>query len=257
MIDPGLTGKRAIVAGGASGIGRAIAVALAAEGSLVAVVDRSPVTDPSEVLSVTAELGEEEASAAAVEEAVRLLGGLDLLVYTAAQTHHEPALELTPAAWAATLASNVSGCVWTCREAARRMVAAGAGSILVVGSTSLYTPAAGEAAYRASKAALKAYTEVLALELAPRGVRVNVLTPGAFRTPLTAHMTPEQRVKLVREIPLEREGVADELCATALLLLSDRLSPYTTGAEFVVDGGLRLRALSLETTPPSRGEGVN
>ena len=128
------------------------------------------------------------------------------------------------------------------------MTVAGAGSILVVGSTSLYTPAAGEAAYRASKAALKAYAEVLALELARHGVRVNVLTPGAFRTPLTAHMTAEQRAKLVSEIPLEREGVTDELCATALLLLSDRLSPYTTGAEFVVDGGLRLRALSLETT---------
>src|SRR5437763_10603523 len=141
-----------------------------------------------------------------------------------------------------------SGCVWTCREAARRMVAAGAGSILVVGSTSLYTPAAREAAYRASKAALKAYAEVLALELALHGVRVNVLTPRAFRTPLTAHMSAEQRAELVREIPLRREGITDELCATALLLLSDRLSPYTTGAEFVVDGGLRLRPLSLETT---------
>jgi 3-oxoacyl-[acyl-carrier protein] reductase len=248
MIDSGLAGKRAIVAGGASGIGRAIAEALAAEGVAVAVVDRTPVTGPSELLAVAAELGDEEASVAAVEDAAKLLGGLDLLVYTAAQAHHEPALELTPAAWAATLASNVSGCVWTCREAARRMVAAGAGSMLVVGSTSLYTPAASEAAYRASKAALKAYAEVLALELALHGVRVNVLTPGAFRTPLTAHMSAERRAELVSEIPLRREGITDELCATALLLLSDKLSPYTTGAEFVVDGGLRLRALSLQTT---------
>jgi 2,3-dihydro-2,3-dihydroxybenzoate dehydrogenase len=248
MIDAGLTGKRAIVAGGASGIGRAIARALAAEGAVVAVVDRTAVTDPSGLLTVTVELGEEKASVEAVEEGAKMLGGLDLLVYTAAQAHHEPALELTPAAWAATLASNVSGCVWTCREAARRMAATGAGSILVVGSTSLYTPAASEAAYRASKAALKAYAEVLALELAPCGVRVNILTPGAFRTPLTAHMSAEQRAKLVSEIPIGREGITDELCATALLLLSDRLSPYTTGAEFVVDGGLRLRALSLEST---------
>jgi 3-oxoacyl-[acyl-carrier protein] reductase len=120
--------------------------------------------------------------------------------------------------------------------------------MLVVGSTSLYTPAASEAAYRASKAALKAYAEVLALELALHGVRVNVLTPGAFRTPLTAHMSAERRAELVSEIPLRREGITDELCATALLLLSDKLSPYTTGAEFVVDGGLRLRALSLQTT---------
>ena len=248
MIDPDLTGKRAIVAGGASGIGRAIAHALVSEGAAVVVVDHASVIDPSGLLAITVELGEEKASVAAVEEAVKLLGGLDLLVYTAAQAHHEPALELTPAAWAATLASNISGCVWTCREAGRRMIAAGAGSILVVGSTSLYTPAAGEAAYRASKAALKAYAEALAVELALHGIRVNVLTPGAFRTPLTAHMTPDQRANLLREIPLEREGITDELCATALLLLSDKLSPYTTGAEFVVDGGLRLRALSLGTT---------
>jgi len=248
MIDPDLTGKRAIVAGGASGIGRAIAHALASEGAAVVVVDHASVIDPSGLLAITVELGEEEASVAGVAEAVKLLGGLDLLVYTAAQAHHEPALELTPAAWAATLASNISGCVWTCREAARRMIAAGAGSILVVGSTSLYTPAAGEAAYRASKAALKAYAETLAVELALHGIRVNVLTPGAFRTPLTAHMTPDQRANLLREVPLEREGITDELCATALLLLSDKLSPYTTGAEFVVDGGLRLRALSLGAT---------
>jgi len=248
MIDPDLTGKRAIVAGGASGIGRAIAHALASEGAAVVVVDHASVIDPSGLLAITVELGEEKASVAGVAEAVKLLGGLDLLVYTAAQAHHEPALELTPAAWAATLASNISGCVWTCREAARRMIAAGAGSILVVGSTSLYTPAAGEAAYRASKAALKAYAETLAVELALHGIRVNVLTPGAFRTPLTAHMTPDQRANLLREVPLEREGTTDELCATALLLLSDKLSPYTTGAEFVVDGGLRLRALSLGAT---------
>jgi NAD(P)-dependent dehydrogenase (short-subunit alcohol dehydrogenase family) len=248
MIDPDLTGKRAIVAGGASGIGRAIAHALASEGAAVVVVDHASVIDPSGLLAITVELGEEKASVAGVAEAVKLLGGLDLLVYTAAQAHHEPALELTPAAWAATLASNISGCVWTCREAARRMIAARAGSILVVGSTSLYTPAAGEAAYRASKAALKAYAETLAVELALHGIRVNVLTPGAFRTPLTAHMTPDQRANLLREVPLEREGITDELCATALLLLSDKLSPYTTGAEFVVDGGLRLRALSLGAT---------
>jgi 3alpha(or 20beta)-hydroxysteroid dehydrogenase len=107
----------------------------------------------------------------------------------------------------------------------------------------VYTPARGESAYRASKAALKAFVEVLALELAPHGVRVNVLTPGAFATPLTAGMSDEQRRRLLGEIPLRREGEPPELCATALLLLSDQLSPYTTGAEFVVDGGLRLRPM--------------
>jgi NAD(P)-dependent dehydrogenase (short-subunit alcohol dehydrogenase family) len=117
--------------------------------------------------------------------------------------------------------------------------------MLVIGSTALSTPAAGEAAYRVSKAGVKAFAEVLALELAPHRVRVNVLTPGAVSTPLTAGMSAARRAALVEEIPLGREASAEELCAAALLLLSDRLSPYTTGAELVVDGGLRLRALRL------------
>ena len=246
MTDAGLAGKRALVAGGASGIGRAIALALAGEGAAVAVVDRTPVEEGSGLVGVRVELGDEQASVRAVEQAADLLCGLDLLVYTAAQAHHEPAIRLSPGSWSATLASNLSGCVWTCREAALRMIDQGGGTILVIGSTSLYTPAPQEAAYRASKAALKAYAEVLALELAPFAIRVNVLTPGAFRTPLTEGMTAERRAALLREIPLRREGVPDELCATALLLLSDRLSPYTTGAEFVVDGGLRLRPLALD-----------
>jgi 3-oxoacyl-[acyl-carrier protein] reductase len=245
MIETGLAGKRALVAGGASGIGRAIALVLAREGTTVAVVDRAPVDEGLGLIGVTATLGDEQASVDAVEQAAEQLGGLDLLVYSAAQAHHEPATDFTADAWATTLASNLSACVWTCREAARRMIDRAGGSILVVGSTSVYTPAPHEAAYRASKAALKAYAEVLALELAAFAIRVNILTPGAFRTPLTEDMTAERRVALLREIPLRREGVPDELCATALLLLSDRLSPYTTGAEFVVDGGLRLRPLAL------------
>ena len=127
------------------------------------------------------------------------------------------------------------------------MVAGGKGSILIVGSTSVYTPAPGESVYRASKAGLKAFAEVLAIELAPHGIRVNILTPGAVRTPLTAGMTDAQRTRLTAEIPLAREADPGELAATALFLLSDRLSPYTTGAEIVVDGGLRLRSLSFLT----------
>lgn len=242
-MDAGLTGKRALIAGGASGIGRAIALALEEEGAIVAAVDRTPVEDGSGVLGLTIELGDEHASVRAVREAVGLLGGLDLLVYSAAETHHEPTTRLTVGAWRATLDSNLSACVWTCREAARWMIEEGGGSILVIGSTTLSTPSAEEAAYRASKAALRAYSQVLALELAPFALRVNLLTPGAFQTPLTRGMRAERRRMLLQEIPLEREGVPDELCATALLLLSDRLSPYTTGAEFVVDGGLSLRPM--------------
>lgn len=243
MIDPALAGSTALVTGGASGIGRAIVLGLEAEGVTVAVVDRAE----SDVgrLRIRETLGEDETSERVVARVESELGGLDLLVSCAAVAMHERVVDLSPGAWSATFASNLAACVWTCRAAARRMVAAGRGSILVVGSTSVYTPAPGESVYRASKAGLKAFAEVLALELAPHRVRVNVLTPGAVRTPLTAGMSDDERRRLTAEIPLSREATADELVATAILLLSDRLSPYTTGAEFVVDGGISLRPLQL------------
>jgi NAD(P)-dependent dehydrogenase (short-subunit alcohol dehydrogenase family) len=241
VIETGLRDKRALVAGGASGIGRAIVLALEEEGAAVAVVDRDPPEVGAARLQVA--LGEPEASERAVARAAEALGGLDLLVYTAAVARHEPVARLTAAAWQETIASNLAGCVWTCREAGRLLAADGGGAILVVGSTSVYTPAAGESLYRASKAALKAFVEVLALELAPSSVRVNLLTPGAVDTPLTAGMTAAQREALLAEIPLGRQAVTAELAPTALLLLSDALSPYTTGAEFVVDGGIRLRPM--------------
>jgi NAD(P)-dependent dehydrogenase (short-subunit alcohol dehydrogenase family) len=241
LIETGLSGKRALVAGGASGIGRSIVLALEAEGARVAVVDAS--SSDVGTVRLQVRLGEPDASEGAVTQAAEALDGLDLVVYTAAVARHEPVLRVSQPAWRETIESNVAGCVWTCRAAGNLMVANGGGAILVIGSTTLYTPAAGEAVYRASKAALKAFVEVLAIELAPFSIRVNLLTPGAVDTPLTAGMTAPQREVLTREIPLGRQASPAELNATALLLLSDRLSPYTTGAEFVVDGGIRLRPM--------------
>jgi NAD(P)-dependent dehydrogenase (short-subunit alcohol dehydrogenase family) len=242
-METGLTGRTALVTGGASGIGKAVVAGLEAEGVSVAVVDRA--ASAVGTVRLRAELGDAATSDRVVEQAVAELGGLDLLVNCAAVARHEPITRLTPEAWEATLGSNLAACVWTCRAAARHMIAHGSGSILIVGSTSVYTPAPRESLYRASKAGLKAFAEVLAIELAPHSIRVNVLTPGATATPLTAGMSADERRQLVGEIPLDREADPDELVPTALLLLSDRLSPYTTGAEFVVDGGIRLRSLSL------------
>ena len=151
---------------------------------------------------------------------------------------------MTAEAWHETMASNLAGCVWTCREAGRLLVENGGGAILVVGSTTIFTPAAGEAAYRASKAALKAFVEVLAIELAAASVRVNLLTPGAVETPLTAGMTARRARGAAARDPARAAGDPPQSStATALVLLSDALSPYTTGAEFVVDGGIRLRPM--------------
>ncbi|HEY4830281.1 MAG TPA: SDR family oxidoreductase [Solirubrobacteraceae bacterium] len=241
-MEPELRGRSALVTGGASGIGRAIAAGLEREGASVAVADRNP--PDVGLVRLTVSLGEPAASEQVVADTVDAFGRLDLLVHCPAVARHEPLTRLSLDALQATLTSNFTSCVWTCRAAAARMVAAGGGSILVIGSTSVYTPAPTEAIYRASKAALKAFVEVAAIELAPHRIRVNVLTAGTVRTPLTAGMGEADRTHLVREIPLGREAVPDELVPTALLLLSDRLSPYTTGAEFPVDGGIRLRPLS-------------
>ena len=127
------------------------------------------------------------------------------------------------------------------------MIARGGGSILIIGSTAQYNQAYGEAAYHISKTGLRVFKNTLALELAPHGVRVNLLVPGHFLTPLTANVPDDKAAILRAQIPLRRFGQPRELAATALLLLSDRLSPYTTGAEFVVDGGLSLRPLPMHT----------
>ena len=118
---------------------------------------------------------------------------------------------------------------------------------MIIGSTAQFNQAYGEASYHIAKTGLRVFKNTLALEMAAQGIRVNMLVPGHFVTPLTQDISDEKANIVRGEIPLRRFGQPDELAATALLLLSDRLSPYTTGAEFVVDGGLHLRPLPLVT----------
>lgn len=193
------------------------------------------------------DVGEEEQVVAMVADASEQLGGLDLFVNAAAITRHEAATRVTPDAWRTTIDTNLSACVWGCREVGRQLVRRRSGSILIVGSTVTYNAAYRELAYRISKTGLRPLMETLAIELAPFGVRVNMLTPGAFATPLLQRVPEAIRERVRAEIPLRREGRVEELTAAATLLLSDSLSPYTTGAELVVDGGLHLRPLRMLT----------
>jgi NAD(P)-dependent dehydrogenase (short-subunit alcohol dehydrogenase family) len=252
-MDAALRGKKALVTGGASGIAQAIAFALGREGVDVAVVDVIPAT---ETLRGLAEIGvaahelrvdvsDEDQVVAMVADARVRLGGLDLFVNAAAVTRHEPVTRLTTEAWTSVLDTNLSACMWACREVARHFVRQRSGSILIVGSTVAHNAAYREASYRVSKTGLKPLMETLAIELAPFGVRVNMLTPGAFTTGLLAAVPDHIRARVRAEIPLRREGRVEELTAAAILLLSDPLSPYTTGADIVVDGGLHLRPLKM------------
>ncbi len=251
-MDSGLAGKRALVTGGGSGIGNAIARALAAEGAHVAIADRHPSDKAvAELLAlgvpahgILADVSDEAEVVRMIDEADARLGGLDLYVNNAAGAWHQPLTRVTRDAFERTMATNLAASVFACREVARRLIARGrGGAILAVGSTATVSAQPGETAYRASKAALKAHIEVAAVELAPFGIRVNLLTPGATDTPFVAGASAKQRARACREVPLRREARADEMAPAALFLLSDRLAGYVTGSELIVDGGLRLRPI--------------
>jgi NAD(P)-dependent dehydrogenase (short-subunit alcohol dehydrogenase family) len=182
-----------------------------------------------------------------VHQAVEQLGHLDLYVNNSAGTWHEPITRITSEKYFRTMNTNLDACVFACREAARHMIPRRSGSILIVNSTVRFCPSYGEAAYRISKMGLKMFMETVAIELAPYGIRVNLLTPGSFPTRMVAGIPPHIEAKLKTQIPLRRSGDPDECGPASVLLLSDRLSGYTTGSDIVIDGGLSLRPLSLWT----------
>ncbi len=252
-MDSGLSGKNALISGGGTGIGRAIATALANEGVNIAIGSNQAEDDVlSEIeargvraLHVPADVSVEGDVTNMVDAAIMQLGSIDLYVNNAAITMHQPITRISSAAWLKTINTNLSACVWACREICRHMILRGGGSILIIGSTAQFSQAYGEAAYHISKTGLRIFKNTLAIEMAPHGIRVNLLVPGHFVTPLTEGISSKQAEIVLGQIPLRRFGRTRELAATALLLLSDRLSPYTTGAEFVVDGGLHLRPLPM------------
>ncbi|MFQ5857654.1 MAG: SDR family NAD(P)-dependent oxidoreductase [Anaerolineae bacterium] len=252
-MDSGLRGKTALVTGGGSGIGRAIALALAAEGVDVAIASRNP--DPNTVeeieafgvraLRVVADVSNESHVVNMIHQSIAALGHLDMYVNNAAWAWHQPITHITTEAWLNTINTNVSSCVWACREVSKHMIERRQGSILIVGSTAQYSRSYGEASYHISKTGLKVFMTALAIEMAPYGIRVNLLVPGHFPTRLTADLPDDRARKLVHQIPLRRFGYPEECGPAAVLLLSDKLSPYTTGAELAVSGGLHLRPLDL------------
>ncbi len=248
-----IEGKRAIVTGAGSGIGRATSVLLAREGATVGLIDVEPqsaqatadvvAASGGEALVLSADVTDEEQVARAVETAVERWGGLDVVVANAGvqlfgQDDRVDRLELE--VWERTLAVNLTGIFLTCKHGVRALLASGGGSVVLTGSpTGLFGLAPGFAAYSSSKAGVYGLARVMANEYAAEGIRVNVVLPGFTDTPLVRSImaNPAGRDELVRGIPLRRPGTAEEVAAMILFLASEE-SSYATGGAFFVDGGI-------------------
>ncbi|HLT11025.1 MAG TPA: SDR family NAD(P)-dependent oxidoreductase [Micromonosporaceae bacterium] len=245
-----LAGKRALVTGAGSGIGRAVASRFAAEGAQVAVVDIAASDQTAlairerggQAIAIAADVTSEERVAGAFAAAREAFGGLDVVVANAAvQLHGADTLvhELDLEAWQRTIAVNLTGAFLTCKYGVRALLEAGGGSLICTGSpTGLFGKAPEYTAYSASKAGVHGMARAIAIAYADRGVRCNVVLPGFTATPLVGPtLTDEQRLRdAIATVPLGRPGTPADVAAVMVFLASDEAA-YVTGAQFTVDGG--------------------
>jgi NAD(P)-dependent dehydrogenase (short-subunit alcohol dehydrogenase family) len=238
-------GQRAVVTGGASGIGRAVAELFAARGAKVAVLDRdgAGATEAASAIGghgFEVDVRDGDAVARAIDEAASRLGGLTILVNNAGVGDLRPLHTVDERVWRRLLDVNLTGTYHGMRYTIPKMVDAGGGAIVNVASLSGLSPTRNEAPYSAAKAAVIALTKSGALEYGP-AVRVNCVAPGFVRTALTAIWDdhPDAFAPIRGAIPLQRIGEAEEIAELIAFLCSDRAS-YITGQTIVIDGGLSL-----------------
>lgn len=246
-----LAGRIALVTGAGKGLGRAIALGFAGAGAHVVLMARTR-GDLEAVAREVEALGQQALVAVAdatdsrqvdavVEQAVARFGRVDVLAHAAGGSLRKPSVEVTDEEWDGVIAANLSSTFKVCRAVGRHMLAQGSGSIINLSSTAGMRGRAGNAPYSAAKAAVINLSRALAMEWAPKGVRVNVLAPGRFLTPLTeAEMSvPEKYAAFVRQVPLGRIGQPEEIQDIAVWLASDA-SAYVTGSTITLDGGQTL-----------------
>jgi glucose 1-dehydrogenase len=246
-----LAGRRALVTGAATGIGRATAKRLAADGATVVLNYVGPPDDANSAvgeigggaIAIEADVSKEDQVAAMFKLASEELGGpIDLLVNNAGIEKPFLLVDMPLAEWEKVLAVNLTGAFLCAREAARAMLAAKAKGVIVnVSSVHELIPWPMFSHYCASKGGLRMFADTIARELAPSGIRVVNVGPGAILTPINQELIDdaEKRTAVEEEIPLGRIGKPEEIAATIAWVAGDEAS-YITGSTIFVDGGMTL-----------------
>lgn len=236
-------GRGAVITGGASGAGKAVAARLTTEGARVSIWDfnaettRAALTETGSVDSQVVDVSNPLAVVEAAQKTKQALGTIDLLVCSAGITGAiSPVVDYPLDSWQRVIDTNLNGVFYTCRAIAPYMIANGYGRIVNVASIAAKDPNPNASAYGAAKAGVLGFTKSFGKELATKGVLVNAITPAVFETPLLQQMPQSQVDVMKAKIPMGRLGQVPEVASLICWMLSDECS-FSTGAVFDLSGG--------------------